>query len=149
MHPSWCSVLVEFELRHNNGEGNGYYSNWFPRDAIYEISVPVGNSLPVTIFSVISATSYIYLSSATILLPNSPTTSSSTSPLPSSQFKADPICFLTAFNKPCFSTKLFPCFLSNPSTFRLYMPSISNGSSFGCSRFYRSVCQRPYPIKNR
>jgi len=28
-------------------------------------------------------------------------------------------------------------------------PSVSNGSSFGPGRFYRSAWQRPYPIKNR
>ena len=34
-------------------------------------------------------------------------------------------------------------------TLSLVTCSVSNGSSFGPGRFYRSAWQRPYPIKNR
>ena len=63
--------------------------------------------LPVTLRSFTSASSPIDHWSAIILLPNSPTTSSSSSSYSSCQFTPLPISSLTAFDRPPFETDCF------------------------------------------
>jgi len=88
-----------------------------------ETDAKVVDSLLVTLLCFSRGSSPIDHSSATILLPNSPATSPSSSSHSSCWFPPLPISFLTASDSPTFSTDCSPSATNHPSSIPLYMPS--------------------------
>jgi len=88
-----------------------------------DMHAKVMNSLPVTLLSFTTASSPIDHYSATILLPNSPTISPSSSSHTCSQFVPLPINLLMVFDCPLVWTDCSPSSMNIFSSFPQYTPS--------------------------
>ena len=114
-HPGGLVFLPELQFAHSRYEEKGWI--WLSSGAtpLLEPHARVVDSLPVTLPSIPTAYSPIGLSSATLFLPNFPTTSPASSSNSFSEFTPLLISFLTTFDSPLFLTVCFPSSLKFPA----------------------------------